>query len=250
MQVIKGPDFPTGATILGMEGIRKAYTTGRGKITMRAEAEIEEMSGNKQRIIITSLPYQVNKAKLVKNISDLTKEKKIEGISEVRDESDRKEKTRVVIELKRDANAQVVLNQLYKHTQMQDTFGVIMLALVNGEPKILTLRQMLDCYIEHRKEVILRRTQFDLDKALARAHILEGLKIALDNIDEVIEIIRSSYDDAKERLMERFGLSDIQAQSILDMRLKTLSGLQREKIENEYERNNAINCTFKRYTSK
>ena len=235
IQVIKGPDFPTGATILGMEGIRKAYTTGRGKITMRAEAEIEEMSGNKQRIIITSLPYQVNKAKLVKNISDLTKEKKIEGISEVRDESDRKEKTRVVIELKRDANAQVVLNQLYKHTQMQDTFGVIMLALVNGEPKILTLRQMLDCYIEHRKEVILRRTQFDLDKALARAHILEGLKIALDNIDEVIEIIRSSYDDAKERLMERFGLSDIQAQSILDMRLKTLSGLQREKIENEYE---------------
>ncbi len=235
MQVIKGPDFPTGATILGMEGIRKAYTTGRGKITMRAEAEIEEISGNKQRIIVTSLPYQVNKAKLVKNISDLTKEKKIEGISEVRDESDRKEKTRVVIELKRDANAQVVLNQLYKHTQMQDTFGVIMLALVNGEPKILTLRQMLDCYIEHRKEVILRRTQFDLDKALARAHILEGLKIALDNIDEVIEIIRSSYDDAKERLMERFGLSDIQAQSILDMRLKTLSGLQREKIENEYE---------------
>ena len=235
MQVIKGPDFPTGATILGMEGIRKAYTTGRGKITMRAEAEIEEMSGNKQRIIVTSLPYQVNKAKLVKTISDLTKEKKIEGISEVRDESDRKEKTRVVIELKRDANAQVVLNQLYKHTQMQDTFGVIMLALVNGEPKILTLRQMLDCYIEHRKEVILRRTKFDLDKALARAHILEGLKIALDNIDEVIEIIRSSYDDAKERLMERFGLSDIQAQSILDMRLKTLSGLQREKIENEYE---------------
>ena len=235
MQVIKGPDFPTGATILGMEGIRKAYTTGRGKITMRAEAEIEEMSGNKQRIIVTSLPYQVNKAKLVKTISDLTKEKKIEGISEVRDESDRKEKTRVVIELKRDARAQVVLNQLYKHTQMQDTFGVIMLALVNGEPKILTLRQMLDCYIEHRKEVILRRTQFDLDKALARAHILEGLKIALDNIDEVIEIIRSSYDDAKERLMERFGLSDIQAQSILDMRLKTLSGLQREKIENEYE---------------
>ena len=235
MQVIKGPDFPTGATILGMEGIRKAYTTGRGKITMRAEAEIEEMSGNRQRIIVTSLPYQVNKAKLVKTISDLTKEKKIEGISEVRDESDRKEKTRVVIELRRDANAQVVLNQLYKHTQMQETFGVIMLALVKGEPKILTLRQMLDCYIEHRKEVILRRTQFDLDKALARAHILEGLKIALDNIDEVINIIRSSYDDAKERLMQRFGLSDIQAQSILDMRLKTLSGLQREKIENEYE---------------
>ena len=235
MQVIKGPDFPTGATILGMEGIKQAYTTGKGKITMRAEAEIEEMSGNRQRILVTSLPYQVNKAKLVKTISDLVKEKKIEGISEVRDESDRKEKTRVVIELKRDANAQVILNQLYKHTQMQETFGAIMLALVNGEPKILTLKEMLECYINHRKDVILRRTQFDLDKALARAHILEGLKIALDNIDEVIEIIRSSYDDPKERLMERFGLSDVQAQAILDMRLKTLSGLQREKIEEEYE---------------
>ncbi len=234
MQVIKGPDFPTGATILGTEGIKQAYSTGRGKITMRAEAEIEEMSGGKQRIIVSSLPYQVNKAKLVKTISDLTKEKKIEGISEVRDESDRKEKTRVVIELRRDANAQVVLNQLYKHTQMQDTFGIILLALVKGEPKILTLRQILDCYIDHRKEVILRRTQFELDKALARAHILEGLKIALDNIDEVISIIRSSYDNAKERLMERFGLSDIQAQSILDMRLRTLQGLQREKIDEEY----------------
>ena len=234
MQVIKGPDFPTGATILGMEGIKQAYTTGKGKITMRAEAEIEEMSGNRQRIIVTSLPYQVNKAKLVKTISDLTKEKKIEGISEVRDESDRKEKTRVVIELKRDTNAQVVLNQLYKHTQMQETFGAIMLALVDGEPRILTLKDMLQCYIDHRKTVILRRTKFELDKALARAHILEGLKIALDNIDEVIEIIRSSYDDPKERLMERFGLSDVQAQAILDMRLKTLSGLQREKIEEEY----------------
>ena len=234
MQVIKGPDFPTGATILGIEGIKQAYTTGKGKITMRAEAEIEEMSGNRQRILITSLPYQVNKAKLVKAISDLVKEKKVEGISEVRDESDRKEKTRVVIELKRDANAQVILNQLYKHTQMQETFGAIMLALVDGEPKILTLKEMLECYINHRKEVILRRTKFDLDKALARAHILEGLKIALDNIDEVIEIIRSSYDDPKERLMERFGLSDVQAQAILDMRLKTLSGLQREKIEEEY----------------
>ena len=235
MQVIKGPDFPTGATILGIEGIRQTYTTGRGKITMRAEAEIEEMSGNRQRIIVTSLPYQVNKAKLVKNISDLTKEKKVEGISEVRDESDRKEKTRVVIELKRDANAQVVLNQLYKHTQMQETFGAIMLALVDGQPKILTLREILDCYIDHRKNVILRRTKFDLDKALARAHILEGLRIAIDNIDEVIAIIRSSYDDAKERLMKRFGLTDVQAQAILDMRLKTLSGLQREKIEEEYE---------------
>ena len=234
MEIIKGPDFPTGATILGKEGIKEAYTTGRGKITMRAEAEIEEMSGNRQRIIITSLPYQVNKAKLVKNIADLAKEKKIEGISEVRDESDRKEKTRVVVELKRDARPQVILNQLYKHTQMQETFGAIMLALVDGEPKILTLRQCLDCFIGHRKEVILRRTKFELDKALARAHILEGLKIALDNIDEVINIIRSSYDNPKERLMERFGLSDIQAQAILDMRLKTLSGLQREKIEEEY----------------
>ena len=201
---------------------------------MRAEAEIEEMSGNRQRIIITSLPYQVNKAKLVKTIADLSKEKKVEGISEVRDESDRKEKTRVVVELKRDARPQVILNQLYKHTQMQETFGAIMLALVDGEPKILTLRQCLDCFIGHRKEVILRRTKFELDKALARAHILEGLKIALDNIDEVINIIRSSYDNPKERLMERFGLSDIQAQAILDMRLKTLSGLQREKIEEEY----------------
>ena len=193
------------------------------------------MSGNKQRIIVSSLPYQVNKANLIKTISDLSKEKKIEGISECRDESDRKEKVRVVIELKRDTNPQVVLNQLFKHTQMQTTFGIIMLALVNGEPKILTLRQCLDCYIDHRKDVILRRTKFDLDKALARAHILEGLKIALDNIDEVINIIRSAYDDAKERLMERFGLSDIQAQAILDMRLKTLSGLQREKIEEEYK---------------
>ncbi len=234
MQIIKGPDFPTGATILGREGIKQAYTTGKGKITMRAEAEIEEMSGNRQRILVSSLPYQVNKAKLIKTISDLSKERKVEGISEVRDESDRKEKTRVVIELKRDANAQVVLNQLYKHTQMQETFGVIMLALVDGEPKILTLKEMIECYINHRKEVIIRRTKFELDKALARAHILEGLKIALDNIDEVIEIIRSSYDDAKERLMERFGLSDVQAQAILDMRLKTLSGLQREKIEEEY----------------
>ncbi len=234
MNIIKGPDFPTEGLILGREGIKEAYTTGKGKITMRAEAEIEEMSGNKQRIVVRSLPYQVNKAKLVENIANLVKEKRIEGISEVRDESDREEKVRVVIELKRDVNAQVILNQLFKYTQMQDTFGVIMLALVNGEPKILTLRQCLEYYIDHRKTVILRRTQFDLDKALARAHILEGLRIAIDNIDEVIEIIRNSYDDAKERLMERFKLTDIQAQAILDMRLKTLSGLQREKIEEEY----------------
>ncbi len=234
MKVIKGPDFPTGATILGREGIKQAYTTGRGKITLRAEAEIEEMSGGKQRIIVSSLPYQVNKAKLIENIADLVKEKRIEGISAIRDESDRKENVRIVIELKRDANPQVVLNLLYKNTQMQDTFGIIMLALVDGEPKILTLRQCLDHYIEHRRKVILRRTKFELDKAEARAHILEGLKIALDNIDEVIKIIRESYDDAKERLMARFGFSEIQAQAILDMRLKTLTGLQREKIEEEY----------------
>ena len=183
MQVVKGPDFPTGALILGREGIKEAYTTGRGKITLRAETEIEEMSGNRQRIVVSSLPYQVNKAKLIANISDLVKDKKIEGISDVRDESDRIDRVRVVIELKRDANAQVVLNQLFKHTQMQDTFGIIMLALVNGEPKVLTLRQCMDCYIDHRKEVVLRRTKFELDKAEARAHILEGLKIALDNID-------------------------------------------------------------------
>ena len=235
MSIIKGPDFPTGGVILGREGIRQAYTTGRGKIIIRAEAEIEEMSGNKQRIVVTSLPYQVNKARLIENIASLVREKRIEGISELRDESDREERVRIVIELKRDANAQVVLNQLYKFTQMQDTFGVIMLALVDGEPKILTLRQCIEYFIEHRKDVILRRTQFELDKALARAHILEGLRIAIDNIDEVIQIIRSAYDDAKERLIERFKLTDVQAQAILDMRLKTLSGLQREKIEEEYQ---------------
>ena len=234
MTVIKGPDFPTGATILGREGIKEAYTTGRGKILMRAESEIEEMSGNRQRIVVTSLPYQVNKAKLIENIAALVRDKKVEGISDIRDESDREERVRIVIELKRDARPQVTLNQLYKHTQMQETFGVIMLALVDGEPKILTLRQCLDEFIKHRKGVILRRTKFELDKAEARAHILEGLRIAIDNIDEVINIIRSSYDDAKEKLMERFGLSDIQAQAILDMQLKRLSGLQREKIEEEY----------------
>ena len=234
MQIIKGPDFPTGAMIMGREGIRQAYTTGRGKIIVRGESEIEEMSGNKQRIVISSLPYQVNKAKLIENIANLVKEKKIEGISEIRDESDRKDRVRVVIELKRDARPQVILNQLYKHTQLQDSFGIIMLALVNGQPKVLKLRECLDVFIDHRKEVIVRRTKFELAKAEARAHILEGLRIAIDNIDEVINIIRSSYDDAKERLMKRFGLSDIQAQAILDMQLKRLSGLQREKIEEEY----------------
>ncbi len=235
MQVIKGPDFPTGGQILGRDGIKDAYTTGRGKIIVRAEAEIEEMQGNRQRIVVTSLPYQVNKAKLIENISHLVRDKRIEGISDMRDESDRNERVRIVIELKRDANAQVVLNQLYKNTQMQDTFGAILLALVNGEPKILTLKQCIEHYLDHRKEVVVRRTQFELEKAEARAHILEGLKIALDNIDEIINIIRSSYDDPKERLMARFGFTDIQAQAILDMRLKTLSGLQREKIEEEYE---------------
>ena len=235
MGIIKGPDFPTEGIIIGREGIKEAYKTGRGKIILRAEKEIEEMAGNKQRIIVNSLPYQVNKAKLIENMAQLAREKRLEGISEIRDESDREHKVRIVIELKRDANAQVVLNQLLKNTQMQTSFGIIMLALVDGEPKILTLRQCLDVYIEHRKEVVLRRTQFDLDKALARAHILEGLRIAIDNIDEVIKIIRESYDDAKEKLMERFKLSEIQAQSILDMRLRTLQGLQREKIEEEYK---------------
>ena len=235
LKIVKGPDFPTGGLILGREGIREAYLTGTGKIMMRGEAEIEEMSGNRQKIIIKSLPYQVNKANLIIAINQLARDKKIEGISEVRDESDREEMVRVVIELKRDTNAQIVLNKLYKYTQLQLSFGTIMLALVNGEPKILTLRQCLEHFIEHRKEVIIKRTEFELDKALARAHILEGLRIAIDNIDEVIKVIRGSYDDPKEQLMKKFGLDDIQAQSILDMRLKTLSGLQREKIEEEYQ---------------
>lgn len=234
MKIIKGPDFPTEGIILGREGIKDAYTTGRGKIAVRAEAEIEEMQGNKRRIVVSALPYQVNKARLIENIALLARDKRIEGISDIRDESDREHKVRIVIELKRDANAQVVLNQLYKNTQMQITFGVIMLALVNGEPKILTLKDCLLNYIDHRKTVVLRRTKFELDKAEARAHILEGLIIAIDNIDEVIQIIRSSYDDAKERLMERFKLTEIQAQAILDMQLKRLSGLQREKLEEEY----------------
>lgn len=234
MAEIKGPDFPTGGLILGREGIRDCYKTGRGKITVRAKAEIEEHGNGRYRIIVTELPYQVNKARLIENIADLVKDKRIDGISDLRDESDR-EGMRIVIELKRDANANVVLNQLYKNTQMQDTFGAIMLALVDNKPKILTLRQMLECYIDHRKNVIVRRTKFDLDKALARAHILEGLKIALDYIDEVIAIIRAAYDDAQERLMKRFNLTEIQANAILEMKLRTLSGLQREKIEEEYD---------------
>lgn len=230
---VHGPDFPTGGIIVGREGIKSAYKTGRGRIIVRAKTEIEEHGNGRYRIIVSELPYQVNKARLIENIADLVKDKRIDGISDIRDESDR-DGMRIVIELKRDANAKVVLNQLLKNTQMQDTFGAIMLALVNGEPKILTLRQMLEHYIDHRKNVIVRRTQFDLDKALARAHILEGLKIALDYIDEVIAIIRAAYDDAAERLMKRFNLTEIQANAILEMRLRTLSGLQREKIEEEY----------------
>ena len=234
MTEIKGPDFPTGGIIVGKEGIRSCYTTGRGKIIVRAKTEIEEHGNGRYRIVVTELPYQVNKARLIENIADLVRDKRLDGISDLRDESDR-EGMRIVIELKKDANPKIVLNQLLKNTQLQDTFGAIMLALVKGEPKILTLRQMLECYIEHRKEVIVRRTKFDLDKALARAHILEGLRIALDYIDEVIAIIRAAYDDAAERLMKRFQLTEIQANAILEMRLRTLSGLQREKIEEEYK---------------
>ena len=234
MAEIKGPDFPTGALILGREGIKEAYRTGRGKIIVRAKAEIEEHGNGRYRIVVSELPYQVNKARLLEHIADLVKDKRIEGISDLRDESDR-QGMRMVIELKRDANPNIILNQLYKNTQMQDTFGAIMLALVNGKPKVLTLREMLECYIDHRKDIVVKRTKFDLDKALARAHILEGLKIAIDNIDEIIKIIRAAYDDAAERLMKRFGLSEAQANAILEMRLKTLSGLQREKIEEEYK---------------
>ena len=234
MTEIKGPDFPTGGIIVGKEGIRSCYTTGKGKIIVRAKTEIEEHGNGRYRIVVTELPYQVNKARLIENIADLVRDKRLDGISDLRDESDR-EGMRIVIELKKDANPKIVLNQLLKNTQLQDTLGAIMLALVKGEPKILTLRQMLECYIEHRKEVIVRRTKFDLDKALARAHILEGLRIALDYIDEVIAIIRAAYDDAAERLMKRFKLTEIQANAILEMKLRTLSGLQREKIEEEYK---------------
>ena len=234
MTEIKGPDFPTAGIILGTAGIREAYETGRGKIIVRAKATIEEEKG-RQKIIVTELPYQVNKAKLVENIADLVRDKKIEGISDLRDESDR-EGMRVVIEIKKDANANVILNQLYKHTSLQITFGAIMIALVNNEPQTLNLKQILMHYINFQKEVIRRRTQFELDKALARAHILEGLRIALDHIDEVIALIRSSRttEAARTGLMERFGLSEKQAQAILDMRLQRLTGLERQKIEDEY----------------
>lgn len=234
MSKINGPDFPTGATIMGKAGIRAAYETGKGKVIVRANAEIEEENG-RHAIIVTEIPYQVNKAKLIENIADLVKDKKITGISDLRDESDR-DGMRIVIELKRDANPNVVLNLLYKHTKLQDTFGIIMLALVNNEPKVLNLKQILENYVAFQKEVITRRTAFELNKAEARAHILEGLRIALDNIDEVISIIRNSKTSeiAKNTLMERFNLSEKQSQAILEMRLRRLTGLERDKIEEEF----------------
>lgn len=234
-KIIKGPDFPTGGLIMGKEGIKDAYNTGRGKIKVRALAEIEEVK-NRSRIIVTEIPYQVNKASLIKKIAELVKEKRLEGISDLRDESGRNG-MRIVIEIKRDANANVVLNNLYKNTQMQTTFGVINLALVDGVPRVLNLKELIHYYVEHQKEVVTRRTQFDLDKAEARAHIVEGLKIAIDNIDEVIKIVRASRNDeeAKAEFTKRFGLTDIQGQAILDMRIRRLTGLQREKLDEEYE---------------
>ena len=235
MQHIKGPDFPTGGVILGRRGIYDAYHTGKGRIIVRAKSEIEDMGGNRHRIVVTEIPYMVNKAKLIEKIAEMVHDKTVDGISDIRDESDRKG-MRIVIELKRDTNAQVVLNTLYKHTQLQDTFGAIMLALVDGEPKILSLKQMIHHYIEHQEDVIRRRTKYDLDKAEARSHILEGLLIALDNIDEVIALIRASRttQDARDGLMQRFGLTERQAQAILDMRLQRLTGLERDKLEAEY----------------
>ena len=235
MEYIPGPDFPTGAQIMGVSGIRAAYHTGRGKLRVRARAEIEDWKENRQRIVVTEIPYGVNKARLIEKIAELVHDKRIEGISDLRDESDR-DGMRIVIELKRDANGSIVLNQLYKYTQLEDSFSVIMLALVNQtDPKVLNLKEVLVNYVDFQKDVIVRRTKYDKKKAEARAHILEGLTIALDNIDEVIKIIRESYNDAKDRLMERFGFSDLQAQAILDMRLARLSGLEREKVEKEYE---------------
>lgn len=235
VEIVKGPDFPTGATILGKSGFEEAYRTGRGKIKVRAITNIEPMQNGKNRIVVTEIPYMVNKARLIEKIAELVRDKKIDGITDLRDESDRTG-MRICVELRKDVNPNVILNQLYKHTQLQDTFGVIMLALVNNEPKILNLVEMIYYYLEHQKEVVTRRTKYELNKAEERAHILEGLMIALDHIDEVISIIRSSQNVAiaKEKLMERFGLTDIQAQAIVDMRLRALTGLEREKLENEY----------------
>ncbi len=236
LSIVKGPDFPTGAEILGKAGIEEAYRTGRGKIRVRAISDIEPMANGKQRIVVTELPYMVNKALLIQKIADLVKNKRVDGITDLRDESSR-EGMRVVIELRRDANANVILNNLYKHTQLEDTFGVNMLALVKGQPKVLNLLDMLKYYIKHQEDVVTRRTKYDLNQAEKRAHILEGLLIAIDNIDEVIKIIRGSKSvaDAKTALMERFGLTDVQAQAIVDMRLKALTGLEREKLEAEYK---------------
>ena len=235
LEIVKGPDFPTGAMILGTRGINEAYRTGRGKIKVRAVTDIETLPNGKNSIIVTELPYMVNKARLIEKIAELVRDKKIDGITMVRDESDR-EGMRICIELRRDVNANVILNQLYKHTQLQDTFGVIMLALVDGEPKVLSLPEALNVYLKHQEEVVTRRTRYDLNKAEERAHILKGLLIALDHIDEVIKIIRGSQNgqEAKEKLIERFGLDDVQAQAIIDMRLRALTGLEREKIEQEY----------------
>ena len=233
IKIVKGPDFPTGAQILGKAGMKEAYRTGTGKVKVRSCCEIEETDRGKSQIVITEIPYMVNKARLIEKMADLVKEKKVEGVSAIRDESNR-EGIRIVVELKRDVNPQITLNRFYKHTQLQDSFSMIMLALVDGKPEVLTLKRFLEEYVKFQKEVVTRRTKFDLAKAEARAHILEGLRIALDNIDAVIKTIRESYSNAKENLMENFGLSDIQAQAILDMRLARLQGLEREKIENEY----------------
>ncbi|HZW83147.1 MAG TPA: DNA topoisomerase (ATP-hydrolyzing), partial [Candidatus Deferrimicrobium sp.] len=238
MGVIKGPDFPTGGTIMGMDGIRSAYRTGRGSVKTRANATIEPMEKlGKSRIIVTEIPYQVNKSKLIEKIAELARDKKIDGITDLRDESDRTG-MRIVVELRRDVNPQVVLNLLYKHTQMQETFGIILLALVDGQPKVLNLKDILYYFVEHQKEVIVRKTKFELAKAEAEAHILEGLRIALDHIDEVISTIRESQttDIARNALMQKFGLSEKQAQAILEMRLHRLTGLEREKLEAEYQK--------------
>ena len=236
LQIVKGPDFPTGAMILGTRGIEEAYRTGRGKIRVRAVTDIEPMANGKSRIVVTELPYMVNKARLIEKIAELVRDKKIDGITDLSDQSNR-EGMRICIELRRDVNANVVLNQLYKHTQLQGTFGVIMLALVNNEPKVMNILEMLNYYLRHQEEVVTRRTKYELNKAEERAHILEGLLIALDNIDEVIRIIRNSKNAqaAKEGLIEAFQLTDVQAQAIVDMRLRALTGLEREKLENEYK---------------